>query len=360
LQFLGVFLVIFFLGCDYGEIDVQSRPTGMQKAASQPTPNEPLSQEPTEVGDDIPTDAVSDNVPDDGILDEKNVGSVIFVRPGAETLAVSGDYNLSLLASELPEQVIYSVFYTLEFGATTGGSLIFSQDVSRSDYLWDTTLVDNNVYYFYVTYQLGEQVISRPSSAGVLVANLSSNVPPSVTLTNFANGGFVLKSVATAVSYAVSDLDGDSLSIRFDYSADSGETWVLVAAAHTGLTSYSWDTSALSQGPNYRVRLTVVDGQGGSTTVSSAADFGVAATNITWSNTMLPLFQSQCSGCHLEFGSGSSVFRRDLYSSPDKGAFEDRFNIVLRVGNGTMPPGGGVGVDDLNLIKLWIQNGAPE
>lgn len=84
------------------------------------------------------------------------------------------------------------------------------------------------------------------------------NRPPAVTVTN-PNGGEIICS-GTTITWTASDPDGDTLTYTVQYSDDGGGSWTTLTSSY-GSTSYLWDTSALTSGSNYLVKVIATDGE---------------------------------------------------------------------------------------------------
>jgi thermitase len=78
---------------------------------------------------------------------------------------------------------------------------------------------------------------------------------PVVTVT-YPNGGEVLSGTIT-VTWDASDLDGDSLTYSIYYW--NGSAWIELTSGWT-TTSYDWDTTTISDGEFYRLRVIANDG----------------------------------------------------------------------------------------------------
>ncbi len=72
------------------------------------------------------------------------------------------------------------------------------------------------------------------------------------------NGGEVLRGVER-IEWAAIDFQGEQLVYDLYYSSDGGANWMTIAA---GLTTrgYEWDTTKVSDGDNYLVRVDVLGG----------------------------------------------------------------------------------------------------
>jgi hypothetical protein len=85
--------------------------------------------------------------------------------------------------------------------------------------------------------------------------------------------------------------------------------------------------------------------------IGSNADTGA---RVSFANDILPLINANCqiSGCHGDSGGIPS------WSSYDN-IFARASAIKTRTGNGTMPPGGGLTTEQIQMIADWVDDGAP-
>ncbi|MFW9831415.1 MAG: hypothetical protein ACFFD8_06540 [Candidatus Thorarchaeota archaeon] len=79
--------------------------------------------------------------------------------------------------------------------------------------------------------------------------------PPTVTVT-YPNGGETLNA-SIIITWDAFDINGDTLTFDIDYW--DGSTWTALSIGHT-TTSFSWDTTTVPNGNNYRISVTVYDG----------------------------------------------------------------------------------------------------
>ena len=82
------------------------------------------------------------------------------------------------------------------------------------------------------------------------------------------------------ITWSASDYDGDILSVALYVSADSAETWTLLAENEPNDGSYTWDTGTVVDGTIYRVKVTAGDGE------DSGSD--LSDTNFTIDNDRSP------------------------------------------------------------------------
>lgn len=70
----------------------------------------------------------------------------------------------------------------------------------------------------------------------------------------YPNGGETIQGIVTLYWAPVFDAWGHSVTYAISYSTDDGRTWIPLVAGLT-LTSYEWDTTALVDGPAYRIKV---------------------------------------------------------------------------------------------------------
>ena len=83
----------------------------------------------------------------------------------------------------------------------------------------------------------------------------------------------------------------------------------------------------------------------------------VTVDNVTYANFAGTLFQSNCSSCHTGSGEGTPHWVFSGYSSVSNNL--DRINDVVVVRR-IMPQGGSLSANQLELLKAWIDKGAPQ
>ncbi|WP_257670403.1 hypothetical protein [Parapedobacter tibetensis] len=83
----------------------------------------------------------------------------------------------------------------------------------------------------------------------------------------------------------------------------------------------------------------------------------VTVDNVTYANFAGGLFQSSCSGCHTGTGQGTGKWVFSGYSSVTSNlALINDAVIVRRI----MPQGSSLSSRQLELLKAWIDKGAPQ
>jgi hypothetical protein len=84
------------------------------------------------------------------------------------------------------------------------------------------------------------------------------DLPPTVPTLLTPNGGETYNASATITCSTSTDPDGDAITYDYDYSSDNGANWYSIVTGAS--TSYTWDTSALTAGSTYLVRVRAYDG----------------------------------------------------------------------------------------------------
>jgi hypothetical protein len=80
---------------------------------------------------------------------------------------------------------------------------------------------------------------------------------PSVTVT-YPNGGETLEG-EVALAWSATDLDDEDLTFSVYYSNNGGTNWTLITSGLTNQTLL-WDTTTVSDGDEYMIRVVVSDG----------------------------------------------------------------------------------------------------
>ncbi|MFA4886266.1 MAG: Ig-like domain-containing protein, partial [Desulfotomaculaceae bacterium] len=117
---------------------------------------------------------------------------------------------------------------------------------------WDTTAVPGG------NYKLRATAFDQCNKFSSSIRDVIVDQPPEVTVT-FPNGGEIICLPGTTITWTASDPDGDPLTYSILYSADGGATFTLLASSIT-TTSFFWDTSSLSSGDNYLIKVVAFDG----------------------------------------------------------------------------------------------------
>lgn len=130
-----------------------------------------------------------------------------------------------------------------------------------------------------LVYAHGKEFSYRSLTAGAA----SSHFPIVSVVSPNRNGETWYKSAtagATAgyIQWDASDLDGGALTIKLEYSANGGTSWNTIVASTSNTGSYPWDTSALTAGTNYLIKVSVTDPSGNTWYDYSNYPFEISST----------------------------------------------------------------------------------
>jgi hypothetical protein len=104
--------------------------------------------------------------------------------------------------------------------------------------------------------------------------SVTYTIPPTTPTLQTPNGGEAYNESCNITWTASTDPDGDSLTYHLQYSPDNGSNWYDIITGKTG-TSHVWDTSALTPGIQYLVRIRAYDGYSYSSYDQSNAIFTI-------------------------------------------------------------------------------------
>ncbi|MFC1727759.1 beta strand repeat-containing protein, partial [Patescibacteria group bacterium] len=159
------------------------------------------------------------------------------------------------------------IFYSDDSG--TNFYQIIDDIANSSPYAWDTSeAADDTDYQVKITAEDGYGVTGSDAdpAADFTIDNYSGANPnaPSVSLTTPAAG--VTWAGTKAITYSASDADSGDADLKANpinlfYSTDD-TNWYLIAADQSNSGSYSWDTSTVTDGTSYKVKVRAFDGEG--------------------------------------------------------------------------------------------------
>jgi len=170
------------------------------------------------------------------------------------------------------------------------------------------------------------------------------------------------------IRWRTSDRDTPAnLSIDIDYSSDGGTNWTAIAANQADDGSYAWNTTGLSDGPEYRVRVTATDTSLLSGYDTSDYDLNFSSTYSSvpdWSNArnsgengIRPIVVPDGDTLHMvwywpAWGTGSSygVYYK---KSTDKG--DTWGSTVTLAENAAQPRKPALAVSGNNLAVVWVE-----
>lgn len=307
-------------------------------------------------GEDGATDDAGN---DDAGSDGGNGGRALsFVSP---TQATDGGGTLSVVVSftNVATDATWNLYYATKADAKTGTAIAEDLPVDTTSVDWDTATLAPGTYYLYATLVAGGETTRHPATAPITIAEDGDtpNAKPQIKIT-VPNGEEVfVAGTPQQVTFTGQDADGDALKYKVEYSPDGGTTWTVLADAITA-TTYDWNVAGLAQGINYRVRVSVDDGKGGTASVVSAKSFGVATQPVTFAAGFGAMLQQRCGNCHATGRVNAGQFRSDNYDLANIGVNDKTNNIKNRIDAGTMPPAGPLGAADKALLTMWFWGGS--
>lgn len=278
--------------------------------------------------------------------------TIAFVKPLNLNETATGDsFAIEVAITNASADATYDLYYTSTADQTSGGQAIaLGIAAATTSYTWDTTAVPDAGYYVYAILHSDSSTVTKASAGSIRVSSPASvNANPTIALSGtFRNGaGAIVQNAATNLTYSAADTDGDTLTYVFESSANAGTTWTPFTCASVTATGCQWNTSALAEGVQYRVRVTVQDGKGGAATAQSSANFGIGAMTYSYANFTQGLMTANCDSCH---AGGFQGFQSDTEAGVK--SMVDRI-IVRAVQDQTMPQGTPLGVSDRVKLQLW-------
>jgi hypothetical protein len=152
---------------------------------------------------------------------------------------------------------------TIEYSPDAGASWyeIASGEENDGLYDWDTTTVNNGEDYLIriSATDYGGNIGSDESDSVFTIYNWDV-IKPTVTVI-YPNGGEFVKGTITIKYSATDNLDME-LDILIEYSGDSGTTWHTIFSQEnygSGILTYDWDTTTVSDGNGYLIKVTATD-----------------------------------------------------------------------------------------------------
>lgn len=294
----------------------------------------------------------------------KNDTQFHFISPVAD-LQSTGTVKVTLAFDGVGDEATWSLFYAPVPTATNGTAIEKDLPLTQTSVDWDTTLLAAGTYYLYATWTAnGDSGRSNAAGKITIAATVDDddggqavNKKPTLAL-NFPTGENVfVAGVPQTIKFNATDADDDALKFKLEYSADGGTTWTKIADDVTD-QSYDWDVQGLTQGINYRVKVTADDGNGGTAETQSPKSFGVATTPMTFAAGFGAMIGAKCGACHAVGRANQNTFRSDNFALKTIGVSDKKTNIKARVEAGTMPPAGALGAADKAILTMWIWGGS--
>ncbi|MFX1506643.1 MAG: right-handed parallel beta-helix repeat-containing protein [Promethearchaeota archaeon] len=181
----------------------------------------------------------------------------IITAPTAENLTLTGIVSIQWSASidSFGHSLTYSVLYSTNDG---GSWTTLASDLKTTNHTFDTMLIADGPILFKIqaTDSIGFTSIFI-SEETYLIENDQLS-PPTILS---PNGGETLNETVTIEWTASLDSLNHSITYTIYYSADNGATWTQIATGLTS-TSYVWDTTTVSNGFSYLIKVVATCSEG--------------------------------------------------------------------------------------------------
>ncbi len=138
---------------------------------------------------------------------------------------------------------------------------------------WDTTSTsDSKIYKIHANISDGDDVTEIVSNT-FTIASLHN--APIITV-NYPDGGETV-SGTIEINWTTTDVDGDTSTVEFYYSEDSGTDWTQITGiSATDDGSESWDTTTVGNDNNCRIKVIAIDALGLTSFDISDDDFTIS------------------------------------------------------------------------------------
>jgi hypothetical protein len=167
---------------------------------------------------------------------------------------------------------------TLDYSIDGGGTWtnLLSNQASTSPLSITLPSVDSTQVRFRVT---ATDQAGRTASSSSAADFTLDNTPPSLSLASFNGGEAIRPSTTQSIPFSASDANGlQTNSLSIERSANGGTNWTSVASGQAITSPYSWAVGALGEGNQYRLRLSITDAAGWTSTATSTASFTIDGT----------------------------------------------------------------------------------
>ncbi|MHA2227109.1 MAG: right-handed parallel beta-helix repeat-containing protein [Candidatus Hodarchaeales archaeon] len=201
---------------------------------------------------------------------------------GGETLSGIVTIQWKAATDSLWYPVTYIISYTRDGGVTWTN---LTTDYTGTSYIWDTRTVVNS------SNCLLEVVVvySNGSSDGSMVGSpfTIANTAHSLSTPNIIspNGGETISGIKSIQWTAATDSWGHPVSYTVAYSVDGGNIWINLIIAYTSI-SFDWDTTTVTDGANYLIRIIAICDIGLSAEDTSDSTFTIS--NVATTPTTTP------------------------------------------------------------------------
>jgi hypothetical protein len=277
-----------------------------------------------------------------------------FLSP-LQDLDTDQDIDVTVKFTGDTKKISWNLFFTLAEDADAEPIAIAEKLTAQVTKVpWNIGLVEPGSYTLKATF-------TSPSGSGRVInkANIliRDRQKPVVKITSPEEKKVFLTTSPQQISFKAEDPDGTSLTFKIEVSPDAGKTWSTITDGLTK-TTFSWNTSKLTQGTQYKLRISATNSRG---TVGSATmdqTFAIATGPVTYATSLGKLLGDKCAACHAVGTVNAAQFRCDSYDLATTGVSAKTDSIRKRTEAGTMPPSAPLSAKEKEIITLWIWSGA--
>lgn len=159
--------------------------------------------------------------------------------------------NITIVWDPAIDSLDKPIYYNLYISSDNRTWMRIAQDVVMSEFIWDSTSVDDGFYYLRIdAYNDYAMLTSEYSSTSFEIFNHNLSEPTII----YPNGGEMISGGITISWVEAIDSEGEIVTYYIYYSADNGETWILLANAPS-TTAFLWDTETVNDGSNYLIKV---------------------------------------------------------------------------------------------------------
>jgi len=200
----------------------------------------------------------------------KRIPAVRLLTPAIDFEAVDASFSIQAEFEDVVLEDLWSLYFVSDSSETMKGTIIEGFTVASRTITWETDDIPAGNYSFYAELTSLGGVITSTSPGSIAISHsiVDGNSAPNVSVSSPSSSKLVTIGAATSIIWTGSDADSDTLTASIEYSDDNGSTWSDLVSSVT--SPYAWTPdSSFSAGPNYRVRITVVDPSGAAASVRS-------------------------------------------------------------------------------------------
>ncbi|MFX1284863.1 MAG: right-handed parallel beta-helix repeat-containing protein [Promethearchaeota archaeon] len=210
----------------------------------------------------------------DDFFTTENVGHYLTVPVITKPIggdSVSGVISIQWAASTDSWNYKFPISYDLYYSNDLGTSWTSLGTLSSPGYLWNTSKVTDGLTYQIMVRAWNNEGLERTAISEVFIIQNHLLSEPIVL---YPSGGEVIGGLINIQWSASIDSLGHSLNYSVYYSSDGGGSWTPIAEG-LEVTNIEWDTTTVSDGENYVIKVIVTDELGFTNEDSSDSSFTI-------------------------------------------------------------------------------------